>query len=628
MRIPVVALLSLSLTGCALSNTASPTAETGLSIQGKVHGGQQPIVGAHVYLLAANTTGYGGNGIAASTSNASVSLLTSSTGHVDTIGYYVLTGSDGSFTITGDYTCTAGQQVYLYALGGNPGAGTNSAAGLMAILGNCPGTTFPASTYVWINEVSTVAAAYAFAGFATDATHVSSSGTALAKTGIANAFANATNLASLSTGAALATTPAGNGTVPQATINTLANILTACVNSTGPTSGTCSTLFTNAKSAGTTGTSATDTATAAINIAHNPANVTALYAIPTPAVAFAPVLTAQPNDLTISIIFSGGGLTGQSFSVAIDASGNAWIANPGSYVSGYAGSVTELSSLGTPISGSGGFGDLGAYPFSLAIDLNGDVWIANFGIPSGTPGFGSTPGSVTELAPNGAALSGASGYITGGVNKPRGTAVDGQGLVWVFNSGTGTVTRFGYLGDVFSGTSGFSSTALQAGSFSQIAIDGSLNAWVLNSAANDVAELSFSGANLSGSTGFPVPGNNSDEGIAVNRSGDVWIAGGAVYKLSNSGTVLSPTGGYTSGGINGAQQIAIDGDGNVWISNQRSISEISNAGLPITGSNGYLLPTFAVEPFGIAVDGSGDLWVTDLAGWGLRRLCTSSATPA
>src|SRR6185437_4804356 len=87
---------------------------TGATLTGKVRGGQQPIVGAHVYLMAANTTGYGGNGMAASASNASVSLLTSGTGTtLDTSGgatsgdYYVTTDGAGSWTITGDYTCTA-----------------------------------------------------------------------------------------------------------------------------------------------------------------------------------------------------------------------------------------------------------------------------------------------------------------------------------------------------------------------------------------------------------------------------------------------------------------------------------------------------------------------------------------
>ena len=80
------------------------------------------------------------------------------------------------------------------------------------------------------------------------------------------------NLASISDGSALATTPGGNGTVPQAEINTLANILASCINSTGTITGpanpsACYTLFSNAMSNGTSGNLPTDTATAAINIA-------------------------------------------------------------------------------------------------------------------------------------------------------------------------------------------------------------------------------------------------------------------------------------------------------------------------------------------------------------------------
>ena len=155
------------LTGCSLSPTALPVAEPAVALQGSVHGGQQPVVGAHVYLFAANTTGYG---------NASVSLLSaSSTGHSDSVGAYVLTASDGTFSISGDYTCTANTQVYIYALGGNPGAGTNSAAGFLAALGNCPvaGNFASATPFISVNEVSTIAAAYTIAGFAVDATHVS-----------------------------------------------------------------------------------------------------------------------------------------------------------------------------------------------------------------------------------------------------------------------------------------------------------------------------------------------------------------------------------------------------------------------------------------------------------------------
>src|ERR1035441_8756741 len=202
--------------------------------------------------------------MAASSNNKSLSLLTSSvltnnpsnSGQDGNGNYYVTTDANGNFTITGDYSCAAGQQVYLYALGGTQGGIANPAAGLLAALGNCPGTagttndSFSSGLFLVVNEVSTVATAYAFAGFATDATHVSSSGTALAQTGVANAFANAANLETLGTGVALATTPAGNGTVPQTTINTVANILASCVNTTGATSSPCVTILAFAKSAG------------------------------------------------------------------------------------------------------------------------------------------------------------------------------------------------------------------------------------------------------------------------------------------------------------------------------------------------------------------------------------------
>ena len=81
MRVRLVAVVCslLVLAGCsggAISGL-DETAVAGAQFTGVVHGGQQPIVGAKIFLLAANTTGYGGNGIAASASNASISLLKS-----------------------------------------------------------------------------------------------------------------------------------------------------------------------------------------------------------------------------------------------------------------------------------------------------------------------------------------------------------------------------------------------------------------------------------------------------------------------------------------------------------------------------------------------------------------------
>jgi hypothetical protein len=230
----------------------------------------------------------------------SVSLLSSATGNPsDSIGYYVVTGEYGGFSIAGDYTCVTGRRVYLYVRGGDSGgSGANSAIGLMAALGACPaaGNFTAAEPFVFVNEVTTVAAAYTMAGAAADPTHVSGSPTAV--TGVAHAA----DLARITTGQANATLPSDRGMkVPQSKINTLANILAACVNTGGPNSAGCATLFANARGGG--GSAPDDTAAAAINIAHNPrANVTTLYSLqPEVDAPFRPQLDAAPEDFALTL---------------------------------------------------------------------------------------------------------------------------------------------------------------------------------------------------------------------------------------------------------------------------------------------------------------------------------------
>jgi len=594
-------LFPLVLTGCAVVEpTGTATADPGLTIQGKVQGGQQPIVGSHVYLLAANTTGYG---------NASVSLLTSGTGRtLDTSGgptngfYYVTSDASGNFSITGDYTCTATTQVYAYALGGNPGAGTNSAAGLMAALGNCPsaGNFASSVSFIFMNEVSTVAAAYAFAGFATDALHVSSSGTAAAKLGIANASINAAILETLSTGVANASPPpgvgyyGGGGAVPQTTVNTLGNILAACVNSPSSSATACIGLFSNATNGST---QPTDTATAAINIAHNPAaNVTALYGLSSAYAQFAPTLTAQPNDFTL-VIYYGAGTPGSGPMVA-DGSGNIWWSDT---------VVDEVNHEGydpTPsnfINGNTGYA-VPYYPTAIALDTSGDLWSVN-----GTNG--STAASLNELTPAGATGTG-SPFTALGITNPTGLAVDASNNLWTTNSTTPAAvikaTSAGALSGTFT-TGGI--TSPQA-----IAIDPSGNAWIADG-SNAVIKLSSTGSPLSGTSGYTGIGLNSPKAIAIDHSGNVWVAnngGNNVIVISSTGGAVSGSTGYTPASLSAPTAITLDGSGNAWVkglgvgqdAGNYTMTELSNAGVVLSGANGF----FATSPGGIAIDESGDVW--------------------
>jgi hypothetical protein len=55
----VLSMLALSLSGCGAGTQVPTVTEEMLPVGGSVHGGQQPVVGATVTLVAAGTTGYG-----------------------------------------------------------------------------------------------------------------------------------------------------------------------------------------------------------------------------------------------------------------------------------------------------------------------------------------------------------------------------------------------------------------------------------------------------------------------------------------------------------------------------------------------------------------------------------------
>ena len=567
---------------------ASSTVETAaytitLAPDGKVMHGNTPLSGAHVYLLAANTNGYG---------NASVSLLNSAlTGASDGLGGYVTTAADGGFTISGMYQCTPNTQVYTYALGGNAGSGDNAASGLLAILGNCPQSgSFTINPPFTMNEVTTVAAAYVMAGFANDATHVSSSGTPLAQTGIANAFANAVNLAENTTGAVLTTTQAGNGAVPQSEINTLANMLAVCIDLTS--SNSCSLLFETATADGTaSGPQPTDTATAAINIAHHPgANVAALYTLGTSASVFTPALSSQPNDFSVAVNFS--------------VPNSTWAAN--SY---------------PPFMGA----------HQIAVDASGNIWI---------PGFStSTAYGLMKLSSLGAVLSPANGYTGGGLLNPYGVAIDPSGNVWVTDSvfaanTTVTVSEFSNAGVPLSPSTGFVPNNPQLGP--SIAIDAQGNAWLPY--GSGVAELSPTGEMVTANPG--TPGREGPQGIAIDANDNVWIATGFptqtgfFREFSSSGVAINPPslGQYTCGALPNAEDetegVAIDGSGSLWlVDSEGFVKEGVSPIPPCSGTGGGFVTQIEDRGGDVAIDGDGKAWVIS-GGGGIGTLSEFSNSGA
>jgi streptogramin lyase len=164
--------------------------------------------------------------------------------------------------------------------------------------------------------------------------------------------------------------------------------------------------------------------------------------------------------------YTGGGLD-QSAGVAVDGSGSVWITNQGN------GSVTKLSNSGAILSGANGFTSTFNGRQGIAIDSSGNAWVAIYA-------------GVLELSNTGTVLSGANGYQSFPYEGFSAVALDGSGNAWVGSSDTGygSLAEFSNSGTLLSGASGYTGDSNLRTYFfypAAVAIDGSGDVWAANS---------------------------------------------------------------------------------------------------------------------------------------------------
>ena len=274
----------LLLTGCGMGTSAAPD-PVPLTVNGRVHGGQQAVVGAQIQLYVA---GNGGNG------SASSPLLNTT----------VTSGTDGSFSITGDYSCPSATRA------GVPGrhagqsrtglrrqqssAGDDGSAGMRAAIFRRRSSSGLMRSRRWRRRGRWLRSRR---------TSRTSARARRTPTGLANAFLNAQLIANTATGT-VATLPSNLTTEP-GKIYALADAIASCINSDGTTG--CSPLFTAATPSG--GSAPTNTWDALMNIVKNPGNnVAGVFSAIGPQPPFATTLTQAPNDWTLSLTVTGGGM--------------------------------------------------------------------------------------------------------------------------------------------------------------------------------------------------------------------------------------------------------------------------------------------------------------------------------
>lgn len=573
-------LFAFTLSGCPSSGSGNSTVINGVVSTG---GGSTPIA-----ISGATVTIY-------QVQSGSTSVVTQTT-----------TDGSGNFSAkvpTSSSNTTTNPITYYAAASKSP------SVELMASLGTGP------IAAVRINELTTVASAYAFAQlFRSD---YSIAGSSLP---LSIAAGMAENLVSAQSGSAstvIQTTPNGYETNTWSALGTLANVLAAC---TQNISNACTNLF--ALTPSTSGLIPTTTLQAIVNIALNPAvNVSGIYNLGSVVTSYVPALTANqgPNSSiqsqkldawTMAVKVNNSGNSNCPFggptNLAFDVNGYAWINN--SVIQGTANSANCMIVLkpngqpaiglsNTPNSPITGGGILGS-GFGVAVDKLGFIW-------SGSFGWGNsilTSGAVAKLSSLGVPVSPNTGYIAG-LLRVQGTAVDQSNNIWMASHGNNAVVV--YPNQTTNPVSYVDNNLQPFG----VAISSDGYAWVTYTGTNAVSKLRYSNGGISKLFTVTLPSGSNPKGVAVDSLGNAWVASrtnSTVYAINSNGTIV---GTYTGQGINGPVGVSLDAKGNVWIANfgeanisdrysivqlcgaNSSCSSGATMGTAVTPSTGYTLPS-------------------------------------
>ena len=339
--------------------------------------------------------------------------------------------------------------------------------------------------------------------------------------------------------------------------------------------------------------------------------------------------------------------------------------------------ITVAGGAGTgtvSFSGDGGPATAAAleFPAGVAVDASGNIYIAdtfNNRIRKVSVG-----GIITTVAGNGnQGFSGDGGPATSAsLSKPIGVAVDVSGNLYISDqynnrirrvSTSGIITTVAGSGNVgvvnstvtggFGGDGGPATSALLNFPWG-VAVDASGNLFIADGGGNDrVRKVSANGIITTvagnGTYGFSGDGGPATSallaapwGVAVDASGNLYISDAAnndLRKVSSDGIITTIAGNQTAGfsGDGGPATaaelsnpfgIAADASGNIYIADEMNdrIRKVSPDGIITTfaGTGGACFPCSAsalgdggpatsalVEAQGVAVDGSGNVFIAD-----------------
>jgi len=602
---------ALLLAGCGMDQMSTPMANVqSPGVAGRVMGGQQPVVGATISVFAMGTSGYGSTG----------TVLSSTT-----------TDSNGNFDLPA-YTCPqSNTPVYILGIGGNAGAGNNPSAVLGAGLGPCASAQ---KSSVIMNEVTTTALAFALSHFfsttlgGADAANdwfggpsTTTGGTVNYSVGLqrANTY-TIPIIVSNAFGGPVEDAP--TYTVEWRKIFTIANILANCVNSAGSPDGTetktnCGKLFHYTQNGAATRPS--DTLQAAVQMALFPTtDVANLYNLVPTTPAFPVYLTTAPNDWSIGVSYPTSTLglsvnTGTLTTLDIDSSGNIWFP---SNASGHTG-VAYFDPTKATFHGPYNTTSLN-HPQQVAIDANGYVWVNDVASPTVAGYLSTSPGTTESVSlPNTSSNTltvGGDDRINVGItsgakfemanisaSRTSYSVLSGVSFVFPTQSIAGDISNGDAVTITDPTTTSMRNYYVTSGGTSTDIVNANEDSGqVIYTGNDDISVRSFSGTGAGANDGLCIYSTATcynfrgglqfgAQGLAIDGGKELWVA-----TSGNGGVLQVPV--NNPSGTNGGVYLNSNGAANI------PVNELIHG-----GSGGT-----ATTPYGIGVDVSGNVWVTNV----------------
>ena len=364
--------------------------------------------------------------------------------------------------------------------------------------------------------------------------------------------------------------------------------------------------------------------------------------------------------------------------VALDGSGNLFIADSlnqrvrkvtGTTITTYAGNgSTTFYGDGGPATGA-----IFINPAAVAFDALGNMYIADRGqhrvrkVEAGTGITSTVAGTGT------ASFSGDSGAATSAtLSNPFAVALDTAGNLFIADAdnhrirkvaaGTGIITTVAGTGATTYNGDSIAATTANLNSPRGLAVDSGGNVYIAEFFNHRVRKVT--GTTITTLAGTGTLGNSGDNGapasaqlanpaaIALNSAGDLFIAdygNRRVRKVANGGniTAVAGTGAFGSGGdgglalnatFNNPFGVAVDAAGNLYISDQGThrVRKVATGTAIITAFAGDGVAAFLGDggpaatarlffPSGLAVDGAGNLYIADQNNVRIRKVSVAGA---